>query len=142
LNYAISINSSSNFFEKGGEDMKVLVVEPYPNLRQVIVANILEEFPKCEVFVADDIESAWQQVNEELPEVVASCIHTNEDLTGIDLLDLVHDQHPFIKVVLFSNSIGIDYKADELMEKGAYAAIPKSCSITEHLNSAFKSMSF
>jgi hypothetical protein len=62
-------------------------------------------------------------------------------LTGIDLLDLVTTNHPFIKVVLFSRLIGQDFKADELVQKGAYAAIPKSIEITEHLNSAFRTMS-
>jgi DNA-binding NtrC family response regulator len=122
--------------------MKVLVVEPYRNLRKAIVANILEEFPKCKVLVADGIDSAWEKINKEFPppDVVASCIYANEPLTGIDLLDLVTANHPFVKVVLFSNLIGHDFRADELVKKGAYAAIPKSIEIAEHLNSAMRGM--
>jgi DNA-binding NtrC family response regulator len=121
--------------------MKVLVVEYYKPLREVIVMNLIDENPNLEVLQADNFKSAWEQIDGELPDFVASCIYIlNDDLNGLDLLQLIQEYHSSIKVVLFSNLIGENYDADELMKRGAYAAIPKSAGIADDLNSAFNSL--
>lgn len=86
----------------------VLIVEDHPLYKQALESLMRLSFPDALVAAAGSAQDAFAFIGAQLPEIQAVSVLlldlTLPDLSGLELIDKVHNRHPALQIIVISGS--------------------------------------